>query len=81
MVSRIRYYIEMDIKKFFTVPEVVTGLWLIVAGVLAQTAGMHNVLAIAMAPFGLGLILSELLTRFGRGARERVKVRVRRNDD
>jgi len=71
----------MDTKKILTSPEVVTGLWLIVAGLLAQTAGIHNVLAIAMAPFGLGLILSELLTRFGRGARERVKIRVRRDDD
>jgi hypothetical protein len=78
--ARIGYYLVMDIKRFFSSSEVVTGLCLMVTGLLAQIAGIHNVLSMAMAPFGLGLILSEVLARFGRDTRERVKIRIRRDD-
>lgn len=70
----------MDFKSLRLSTEIFTGLALIVVGLLAQAAGMHNVLAVALAPFGLGLILSDMLTRFGRATRERVKVRIRRDD-
>jgi hypothetical protein len=70
----------MDFKSLRSSTEILTGLTLIVVGLLVQAAGFHNVLAVALAPFGLGLILSDMLTRFGRATRERVKVRIRRDD-
>jgi hypothetical protein len=70
----------MDLKSLRGSTEIWTGLALIVVGLMVQLAGMHSVLAVALAPFGLGLILSDMLTRFGRATRERVKVRIRRDD-
>lgn len=70
----------MDLKSLRMSTEVITGLALIVVGLLVQAAGVHGVLAVAMAPFGLGLILSDMLTRVGKATRERVKVRIRRDD-
>jgi hypothetical protein len=70
----------MDLKSLRASTEIMTGLALIVIGLLVQSAGFHSTLAIAMAPFGVGLILSDILTRFGRATRERVKVVVRRDD-
>jgi len=70
----------MDVKSFRLSTEVWTGLALIVIGLLVQAAGLHSVLTVALAPFGLGLVLSDMLTRFGRATRERVKVRIRRDD-
>jgi hypothetical protein len=70
----------MDWKKgLLTCTEVWTGAALLAAGVLAQAAGLHGVLAHALAPFGIGLILSDVLTKAGRAAHERV--RVRRDDE
>ena len=61
--------------------EILTGAGLIAMGLIAQAAGHHEMLAQAMAPFGVGLILSDALGRAGKAARERVKVRVRRDDE
>ena len=61
--------------------EVCSGLGLIVAGVAAQVIGLHTILTQALVPFGVGLILSEYLPQAAKSARERVKVRVRRDDE
>lgn len=71
----------MDLKSILKSTEIVTGLFLIGAGIAIQIAGIHNVLSMALAPFGIGLILSDILTRAGRAARQRVKIRIRRDDD
>ena len=72
----------MDWKKsLLTSPEVWTGAGLTLAGAAALAFGMHGILAQALAPFGIGLILSEVLTKAARAARERAKVRVRRDDE
>jgi len=57
-----------------------TGIAFIVIGLLAQAAHIHGILAVAMAPFGVGLILSDVLAHVGKATRERVKVRMRRDD-
>ena len=69
----------MDLKSLKMSTEVITGMAMIVVGLLAQHAGMNGLLAVALPPFGLGLILCDVLLRFGRAAREAVKVRVRRD--
>ena len=72
----------MDWKKsLLTSPEVLTGAGLVVAGITALGLGVHNVFGQALAPFGIGLILSEVLTRAAKATRERAKVRIRRDDD
>ena len=72
----------MDWKKhLLTSTEVWTGACLTLAGVIALGLGMHGVLVQAMAPFGVGLALSDVLTKAAKDARERSKVRVRRDDD
>ncbi len=71
----------MDWKKdLLTSTEVWTGATLILAGVAALGLGAHGVLVQALTPFGIGLVLSEVLTKAARAARERAKVRVRRDD-
>ncbi len=70
----------MELTSLIKSNEVLTGTCLIVAGILAPVAGIHSVLTMAMIPFGIGLILSEVFIRFGRATRERVKIRVRSND-
>jgi len=57
-----------------------TGIAFIAIGLLTQIAHIHSMLAVAIAPFGVGLILSDVLTRFGKATRERVKIRIRRDD-
>ena len=59
-------------------PEFCTGGVLIVLGLAAWAAGIHALLASVLAPFGIGLILSEVVTLTIRRTRERVKVRSRR---
>ena len=49
-------------------------------GLLALASGRHDMVSQAMAPFGIGLILSDGLTRAGKAAREGVKVLIRRDD-
>lgn len=61
--------------------EVLTGVGLIVAGVAAQAAGLHDLFAQALVPFGIGMILSDAAGRAARAARERVAVRVRKDDE
>jgi len=69
----------MDFKSLRASTEIMTGIAFLVVGLLVQAAGIHGILATALAPFGVGLILSDILTRFGRATRERVKVRIRRD--
>ncbi len=72
----------MDWKKsLLTSTEFWTGVGLSLAGVAALGLGAHGVLAQALAPFGIGLVLSDVLTKAAKAARQRVKVRVRRDDD
>ncbi len=72
----------MDWKKtLLTSPEVWTGTGLFTAGIFALAHGEHGILAQALAPFGIGLVLSEVLAKGAHAAHERVKVRVRRDDD
>ncbi len=66
----------MDWKKtLLTSTEVWTGAGLLLAGLAAPAAGMHGAPAQALAPFGVGLILSDVLTKTTRAARERARVR------
>lgn len=58
-------------------PEVCTGSVMIVLGLAAFLAGIHDLLAYALAPFGAGLILSEVVTLSIRRTHERVKVRTK----
>ncbi len=66
-------------KPLLSSPEVWTGSVMIVLGLAAFLAGIHELLAYALAPFGAGLILSEVVTLSIRRAHERVKVRPRRD--
>ena len=50
-------------------------------GLLALGLGRHDMFSQAMAPFGIGLILCDVLTRFGKAARETVRVLIRRDDE
>lgn len=68
----------MDWKKnLLTSPEVWTGGGLVVAGIAALGMGAHSLPAQALAPFGIGLILSKILTGAAKAARDRAKVRVK----
>ena len=72
----------MDWKKhLMTSTEVWTGSCLTLAGLVALALGLHGVLAQALLPFGIGLALSDVLTKAAKDARQRSKVRVRRDDD
>jgi hypothetical protein len=61
--------------------EIWIGLGLILLGLAALGMGRHDLISQALTPFGIGLILSDLLARFGKAARERVKVLIRRDGD
>lgn len=75
----------MDWKKYLlTSIEVWTGAGLTLVGLIALSLGTHGVLVHALAPFGIGLALSDILTKAAQAAkeaRERAKVPVRRDDD
>jgi hypothetical protein len=62
---------------FWQCPEVLIGAGMIVGGVGMQAAHLHGFLAEALAPFGVGLILSDAVVRAAKATR----VRVRRDDD
>jgi hypothetical protein len=70
----------MDLKSLRVSTEIMTGLAFIAIGLLTQAAHIHGLLAVAMAPFGVGLILSDILAHVGKATRERVKIRIRRDD-
>lgn len=61
--------------------EIMAGMALVVMGVIAFALHVNGMVAEALAPFGIGLILSDVLARAGKAARESVKIRVRRDDD
>lgn len=67
-------------KSFFSSTEVLVGTGLIVLGLLALASGRHDMVSQALTPFGIGLILSDALTRAGRAARQTAKVMIRRDD-
>jgi hypothetical protein len=69
----------MDKKSLVSSTEVITGVSLILAGVVAQAAGYHGMLSMALIPFGLGLALSEPGSRLLKDKLQRVKVRIRRD--
>ena len=75
-----RVFFGMEFKSFFKSNELMVGGGLTVLGLLALAAGRHDLVSQAMAPFGIGLILSDALTRAGRATRETVKVLIRRDD-
>lgn len=68
-------------KSFSPSPELLTGIGLVTAGLMAVANGNHDLLSQILAPFGGGLILSDTVGRAARAARERVKIRVRRDDE
>ena len=68
-------------KSFSLTPELLTGIGLVTAGLMALASGNHDLLSQSLAPFGGGLILSDAAGRLSRAARERVKIRVRRDDE
>jgi len=57
------------------------GFGLIVAGVLTFALGHRELLTMALAPVGVGLVLSDIVARTKKSLRERVKVRVRHNNN
>lgn len=61
--------------------EVLTGVGMVVVGLGMMAAGLHGYLADALAPFGVGLILSDGIGRAAKAASERLKVRIRRDKD
>ena len=70
----------MDWKKTLrSSTEVWTGLGLIAAGLTALCLGVHGILVLALAPFGVGLILSDVVGSAAQQARS--KVRFRRDKD
>lgn len=72
----------MDRKKsLLSSPEVWTGGGLILVGAACLGLGVHGVLVQALAPFGIGLILSEALSEAAKAGRDRIKIRSRRDDD
>ena len=72
----------MDWKKTLrSSTEVWTGFGLIAAGLMALCLGVHGILALALAPFGVGLILSDVVGTVAKEARARAKVRIRRDKD
>ena len=71
----------MGNKPSWMTVEILAGSGLAVMGLLALAAGRHDLVSQALAPFGGGLILSDVLTRAGRVTREGVKILVRRDDD
>lgn len=62
-------------SSFLQSTEVLTGTGMVVVGLGMMAAGMHGFLADALAPFGVGLILSDGIGRAAKAARERVRVR------
>lgn len=70
----------MEFKSFLSSTEVLSGFGLIIAGVGAHLMGFHDIFAQALAPFGVGLILSDGISRAAKSTRERIRVRVRRDD-
>lgn len=58
-----------------------TGAVMVVAGIGMLMAGLHGVLADALAPFGVGLMLSEGIGRAAKAASERLKVRIRHDEE
>ena len=71
----------MNGKPFFMSTEVLAGAGLTALGLLALASGRHDMVSQAIAPFGIGMILCDVLTRAGRAAREGVKVLIRRDDN
>lgn len=65
----------MQFKTIFSSAEVLTGIGMLVAGLCGVADGRHDLLSLALAPFGAGLILSDSLSRMARAARERITVR------
>jgi len=70
----------MDTKSILSSTEVVCGTILVVMGAMALATGYRDMFTMAMIPFGAGLILSDIATRIAKATKERVKVRVRRDD-
>ena len=64
-------------KTLLDSPEARTGSVLIVLGLAAFAAGLHGDIAAALAPFGAGLILSEIASLGIQQTRERIKLRAR----
>jgi hypothetical protein len=72
----------MDTKSILSSTEVMIGTGIVIAGALAQVVGLRDVFTMALIPFGAGLILSDIVSRVARSKRdrERVRIRIRRDD-
>ena len=60
--------------------EVWTGVGLILVGMAARGLGANDLFALALTPFGIGLILSDVASKVAKAARDRAKVRVKDRD-
>ena len=71
----------MDWKKeLLASTEVWTGIGLILVGLTARGLGASDLFAVALTPFGIGLILSDVATKIAKAARDKAKIRVRHDD-
>jgi hypothetical protein len=72
----------MDWKKeLLASTEVWTGVGLILVGLAARGLGASDLFAVALTPFGIGLILSDVAAKLAKAAREKAKIRVSRKND
>jgi hypothetical protein len=72
----------MDWKKeLLTSTEVWTGMGLIFVGLMARGLGASDLFAIALTPFGIGLILSDVAAKIAKAARDKAKIRIPRDND
>jgi hypothetical protein len=65
----------LENKSFLQSNEVLTGVGMVVIGLGMMAAKMHGFVAEALAPFGVGLILSDGIGRAAKKARQRIPVR------
>ena len=77
-----RKKVFMDWKKeLLASTEVWTGVGLILVGLMVRGLGASDLFALALVPFGIGLILSDVAAKLAKAARDKAKIRVRREDD
>ena len=68
-------------KDFLQSTEVLSGSAMVAVGLVLIVGNVHGFLADALAPFGVGLILSDVFCRAAKAARDRARIPVRRDDD
>jgi hypothetical protein len=71
----------MDWKELAASAEVWTGIGLVLVGLFARGLGTHDLFALALPPFGIGLVLSDVAVKLAKAARDKAKVRVDKRED